>query len=89
MKKLALFLITVFVIYSCQNSKISIQEIKKYTIDQFYQNLEVHGGQFSFDESNILVTSNESNIFNVWSIPVDGSEKIQMTNSSEESFIST
>ena len=57
------------------NNKRNIVEVKKYSIDQFYKNLSVYGGQFSFDENRLLVTSNESDIFNVWSIPIDGSEK--------------
>lgn len=87
MKKLLLLIVSVSFIYSCQNKQTSIQEVTKYTIDQFYKNLSVYGGQFSFDESSILVTSNESDILNVWSIPVDGSEKHQLTNSVDESFI--
>jgi len=86
MKKALLFVLIVLAFSSCQ-TKTEKKEVKKYSIDQFYKNLEIFGGQFSFDESSLLVTSNESDIFNVWTIPVDGSEKKQLTNSMVESFM--
>jgi len=83
MKKLILLFLISVTLLACTNKTV---EVKKYSIEQFYKNLSVYGGQFSFDETNLLVTSNESDIFNVWSIPVDGSEKKQLTNSTEESY---
>lgn len=85
MKK-TVFLFWVFIGFMACTTKTEQVEIKKYTIDQFYKNLSIYGGQFSFDESDLLVTSNETDIFNVWSIPVDGSDKKQLTNSTVESY---
>ena len=82
-KVISIFCITFLL--AC-TSKTELVETKKYTIEQFYKNLEVYGGQFSFDEQSLLVTSNESDIFNVWSIPVDGTVQKQLTNSTVESY---
>lgn len=85
MKK-TVFLLFIFIGFIACENKTEL-EVKKYSIEQFYKNLSVYGGQFSFDELNLLVTSNRSDIFNVWSIPTDGSEMKQLTHSTKESFL--
>jgi dipeptidyl aminopeptidase/acylaminoacyl peptidase len=59
---------------------------KKYTIEQFYQNKSVSSGTFSPDGSKLLVSSNESGIYNLFEIPVDGSAPKQLTHSDKESY---
>ena len=59
---------------------------KQYSIDQFYQNSRIGGGAFSEDETKLLVSSDESGIFNVYEITIEDGSKKQITNSSEESF---
>ena len=61
-------------------------EVSKYTIEQFYDNLSIGGGSFSADESKLLVSSNQSGIYNVYALKVDGSGEQQLTFSEEESF---
>ena len=90
MKKIAIILLAA-IIASCsqQEKKAENQtrrEIKQYTIGQFYQNLQIYGGSFSFDEKNLLVSSNKTDIYNVFALPVDGSDMIQLTNSTMESY---
>lgn len=90
MKKIAIILLA-FVVASCtQQSKNSDKakghDVKQYTIEQFYKNMSIYGGSFSPDESKLLVTSNETGIFNVYELAVDGSSLSQLTNSSEESY---
>jgi dipeptidyl aminopeptidase/acylaminoacyl peptidase len=58
----------------------------KYSIEQFYQNNQIGGGAFSDDETNLLVRSNESGIFNVYEIDIASGEKTQKTFSEKESF---
>ncbi|RLD94003.1 MAG: S9 family peptidase, partial [Bacteroidetes bacterium] len=48
-------------------------EVTKYTIEQFYDNLSIGGGSFSADETTLLVTSNQTGIYNVFALNVDGS----------------
>jgi dipeptidyl aminopeptidase/acylaminoacyl peptidase len=82
--KWLLAMVAVMAIAACkQQPKI---EVKLYTIDQFYRNKSIQGGVFAPDESRILVSSNESGIFNLYEISIaDGSQK-PLTNSTVESL---
>jgi len=59
---------------------------KKYSIEQFYKNNSIIGGAFSDNENKLLVSSNESGIFNVYEIDIASGEKTQKTFSEKESF---
>ncbi|MEM9897335.1 MAG: alpha/beta fold hydrolase, partial [Bacteroidota bacterium] len=61
-------------------------EITKYTINQFYKNVNIGGGSFSPDESKLLVSSNETGIYNVYELDISSGEKKQLTDSKEESY---
>lgn len=66
----------------CSNQR----EVKQYSVDQFYKNNKIYGGEFSPDESKLLISTNESGIFNLYEITIsDGSER-QVTNSTVESY---
>lgn len=58
----------------------------KYSIEQFYKNNRLGGGSFSNDETKLLVSSDESGIFNVYEIDIQSAEKTQKTFSEKESF---
>ena len=58
----------------------------KYSIEQFYQNNRIGGGAFSNDETKLLVSSDESGIFNVYEIDISSGKKTQKTFSEKESF---
>ncbi len=90
MKKI-MFCILILAIVSCnQQSKKPAEEtnrvVKKYTIEQFYKNIDIYGGSFSHDESKLLVTSNESGIFNLVALPIDTSQPVKLTHSTVESL---
>ncbi len=53
----------------------------EYSIEQFMNTVQIFGGSFSPDESKILFTSKETGIFNSYSIPVDGGDPQQLTDS--------
>ena len=61
-------------------------EVTRYTIEQFYDNLSIGGGSFSADESRLLVSSNQTGIYNVFALNIDGSGEEQLTFSEEESY---
>jgi dipeptidyl aminopeptidase/acylaminoacyl peptidase len=89
--KTTFYFLLIIVITACsqlqnKTGEKSPDEVKKYTIEQFYKNIDYYGGTFSPDESSLLVTSNETGIFNLQSLPVDGSSPIRLTNSSTESL---
>jgi dipeptidyl aminopeptidase/acylaminoacyl peptidase len=64
----------------------SVRQAKKYTIDQFYKNITYYDGSFSKDEQKLLVTSNESGIFNLYALPVNESGQKMLTQSTIESL---
>lgn len=59
---------------------------KKYSIEQFYENTRIGGGRFSNDETKLLISSDESGIFNLYEIDIADGTKKAITNSQEESF---
>ena len=61
-------------------------EITQYSIEQFYKNKKVSGGTFNNDETKLLVSSNETGIFNVFEIDIKSGQKKQITFSDKESF---
>ena len=82
MKKLpGLFILLLLV--SCARQPV---EVTRYTIEQFFDNLSLGGGSFSADETRLLVSSNQTGIYNVFALNVDGSGEEQLTFSEKESF---
>lgn len=75
----------VFLFVACK-PKAKEVNIPSYTIEQFYKNTNVSGGSFSSDGNKLLVSSNETGIYNLFEIPVDGSPSKQLTSSDKESF---
>jgi dipeptidyl aminopeptidase/acylaminoacyl peptidase len=58
---------------------------KRYTIEQFMATTTVTGATFSKDEKQILFSSNESGIFNVYTMPVSGGAPRALTSSTTDS----
>lgn len=83
---LALLIISM-VLINCQKS--DYKEVNKYTIEQFMNTTSIFGSSFSSDESQILFTSDESGIFNAYSIPVNGGNPTQITHSDSISTYAT
>jgi len=61
------------------------ERMKQYTIEQFMRTVRVGGAAFSPDDREILFHSNQTGIFNVYSIPVAGGIPKQLTHSVKES----
>ena len=59
--------------------------VKEYTIEQFMNTVRIGGSAFSADEKSLLFHTNQSGIFNVYSVPVTGGASTQLTNSDKES----
>ena len=85
MKKLIILILLFGTVISCNN--LQKKEIAQYTIEQFMNNVSISGSSFSPDESKILFTTNESGIYNVYEINLDGTNKKQLTNRDESTFI--
>tara|TARA_R110000868_G_scaffold4211_2_gene26432 strand:- start:37632 stop:39566 length:1935 start_codon:yes stop_codon:yes gene_type:complete len=77
-------------LFSCKKeTKVAQKEVKQYTIEQFMDNEAVSGGSFSSDNTNLLVSSNRSGIYNVYTIPVKGGEMTAITASDSTSIFAT
>lgn len=74
-------------LFSCkEEAKVAQKEIKQYSIEQFMDNEAVGGGSFSADNINLLVSSNRSGIYNVYTIPAKGGEMTAITASDSTSI---
>ena len=58
---------------------------KRYTIEQFMATTSVSGASFSKDEKQILFSSNETGIFNAYTVPVSGGTPRALTASKTDS----
>jgi dipeptidyl aminopeptidase/acylaminoacyl peptidase len=66
---------------SASSAAGAARQVKPYTIDQFLANTAYGGASFSPDGRKILVGSNQTGVFNVFAIPVDGGKPVQLTDS--------
>ena len=62
------------------------KDVRQYTIEQFYKNIWISGGEFSPDESRLLVSSDESGIYNVYEINIADGTRKAITGSTVESY---
>ncbi|MGM1054898.1 MAG: alpha/beta fold hydrolase [Bacteroidota bacterium] len=88
MNKNFIFLMLSFLfLFSCkkEEKKEDKREIGTYSIAQFMDNETVFGDSFSQDNSKLLVTSNRSGIFNIYTVPVSGGEFKPITDSDSSS----
>lgn len=85
---LTLCLIVLFV--SCkkdtEKKDTATKTVDQYTIEQFMDNEAINGGSFSPDNSKLLISSNRSDIFNVYTIPSTGGEMTPITQSDSTSI---
>jgi dipeptidyl aminopeptidase/acylaminoacyl peptidase len=58
---------------------------KQYTIEQFMATTAITGASFSADEKRLLFSSNQSGIYNVYSIPTAGGTAAPLTASATDS----
>ena len=70
----------------CGSKVETVKDVPKYSIEQFFENKRITGGSFSPDESKLLVSSNESGIFNLYEIDIASGAMTQLTFSDTESL---
>ncbi len=92
MKKLILLMFGVASILACkkeqpQDDKQTIAEnLKSYTIEQMMDNEAMGGGSFSPDKTKLLISSNRSGIYNMYTVPTDGGDFTPLTASDSASI---
>jgi len=92
MKKLIL-LLAITMIWSCKQEKTEVkpsiaETLETYTIKQMMDNESVFGGSFSPDKSKLLVSSNRSGIYNMYTVASSGGDFIPVTASDSSSVFS-
>ncbi|WP_303316089.1 S9 family peptidase [Flavivirga abyssicola] len=86
-KLVTLVLLVLFI--SCKKEKQTKEvalNLKEYTIEQFMDNEAVGGGSFSPDKSKLLVSSNRSGIYNMYTVPTNGGDFTPITASDSSSI---
>ncbi len=58
----------------------------QYPIEDFLDTITITGGSFSPDGTKLLVSTDQSGIFNAFALPVDGSAPVQLTESTTDSI---
>jgi len=61
-------------------------EVPTYTIEQFLKTTSIFGGSLNPDETKLLVTSNETGVFNVYVLDLATGERTAVTESEETTF---
>jgi Tol biopolymer transport system component len=87
MKNLLYLPLMLLALASCK--KEDARQIAQYSIEQFYANTRFSGGNFSPDETRLLINSDESGIFNLYEITIADGTRRQLTTSAIESFYAT
>lgn len=67
-------------------TKKAALNLKEYTIEQFMDNEAVGGGSFSPDKSKLLVSSNRSGIYNMYTVSTSGGNFTPITASDSSSI---
>ncbi|WP_299211687.1 S9 family peptidase [uncultured Aquimarina sp.] len=89
MKKLIILGLGVLLLHSCKKEKkeevAQAVTIEEYSIEQFMDNENAFANGFSNDKSKVLMTSNRSGIYNMYTTSVKGGELIPVTKSDSSS----
>ena len=92
MKKLTLILVFTLLAFACKSNKEEtslVKDLKKYSIEQIMDNESVFGGSFSTDKSKLLVTSNRSGIYNMYTVSTSDGTFTPITQSDSTSVWAT
>ena len=89
MKNISLICSALLLLFSCKDKpkddNKEVAEVKQYTIEQFMNNEKASANGFSSDNSKVLITSNRSGIFNMYTTSVEGGELTPITQSDSAS----
>jgi len=85
---LTLSLVVLFVACkkATERNDLAVKTVEQYTIEQFMNNEAISGGSFSPDNSKLLISSNRSDIYNVYTIPSTGGDMTPITQSDSTSI---
>ncbi|WP_435263918.1 S9 family peptidase [Tenacibaculum sp. nBUS_03] len=89
MKKIFLIVAISLSVIACKTEKKTNKSLKKYSITQMMDNESVAGGSFSPDNSKLLVTSNRSGIYNMYTVSTADGTFEPITKSDSSSVFAT
>lgn len=81
-----LLLLPILLFIACKKEVTQERQISTYTIEQFYDNKSVVGGSFSPDEKSLLVSSNETGIYNAYELDLESGNMTPLTQSTVNSI---
>ncbi|MFQ5491318.1 MAG: alpha/beta fold hydrolase [Phycisphaerae bacterium] len=84
-KTVLVALLTAVAVAGCSQQTRRPRQVTRYDAKTFYETTSVFGASFSADESRILITSDATGVFNVYSQPVKGGQPTPLTHSTTES----
>ncbi|MDC8000506.1 S9 family peptidase [Aequorivita todarodis] len=89
MKNFSLIFSALLLLVACKNNQNEepkdVAEVKTYSIEQFMGNENAFANGFSPDKSKVLITSNRSGVFNMYSVPTEGGDFMPITQSDSAS----
>jgi len=63
------------------------RDVAQYAVEDFLGNTNVFGTSFAPDNSKILVSSDETGVYNAFAVPIDGGEPVQLTESTTDAVL--
>ncbi|KPK66208.1 MAG: peptidase S9 [Gemmatimonas sp. SG8_38_2] len=63
------------------------RDVAQYAVEDFLGNTNVFGTSFAPDNSKILVSSDETGVYNAFAVPIDGSQPVQLTGSTTDAVL--
>ena len=81
-------LVLLGIFFACQppGGTEAPRDVPEYTIEEFLGNTSIFGASFAPDDSKILVSSDETGIYNAYAVPVSGGEPEQLTHSTTDAI---
>ncbi len=62
------------------------RDVPRYDVETFYDTRLIFGSTFSADETRILVSSDETGVFNCYSVDIESGEQTRLTDSTTEAY---
>ncbi|HEY8783110.1 MAG TPA: hypothetical protein VIM16_15905 [Mucilaginibacter sp.] len=83
--KYSVYLFIIAICFGCKHPAVQ-REVKLYTIEQLYNNKAISGAGFNADESQVLVSANNTGIYNIYAIAVTDTAMKPLTHSVKDSY---
>lgn len=71
----------------CAASDGPVRDLAQYDIEAFLETTDFRGSSFSPDKSTILVSSNETGVYNAFAVSTENGERTPLTRSTDDSII--